>query len=54
MHAALAPGNEWAQYALMIIAVLSKKEMDCLMKDGKEYYAYDVGTVTGFMALRLK
>jgi nitroreductase len=52
MHAALSKGNEWAQYASMIIAVLSKKDMDCLMKDGREYYAYDVGMATGFMILR--
>jgi nitroreductase len=52
MHAALSPGNEWARSASMIIAVLSKKEMGCVMKDGREYYAYDIGTATGFIVLR--
>ena len=52
MHEALSKGNEWAQYASMIIAVLSKKDMDCMMKDGREYYAFDVGMATGFLILR--
>ena len=52
MHAALTKGNEWAQAASMIIAVLSKKDNDCIMKDGREYFAYDVGMATGFLILR--
>jgi nitroreductase len=52
MHTALSQGNEWAQSGSMIIAVLSKKEMGCVMKDGREYFTYDVGTATGFMILR--
>jgi len=52
MRAALSPGNEWVHYASLIIVVLSKNDMDCQMKDGREYYAYDVGMATGFMILR--
>jgi nitroreductase len=52
MRAALSSGNEWVHYASLIIVVLSKNDMDCLMKDGREYYAYDVGMATGFMILR--
>jgi nitroreductase len=52
MHAALSQGNEWIQAASLIIVVLSRNDMDCQMKDGREYYAYDVGTATGFMILR--
>lgn len=52
MHKALSPGNEWVHYASLIIVVLSKNDMDCRMKDGREYYAYDVGMATGFMILR--
>ncbi len=52
MHDALPQGNAWAKAASMIIAVLSKKEMDCLMPDGREYYAYDTGAATGFLILR--
>ncbi len=52
MHAALPAGNAWAQAASMIITVLSKKDMDCVMNDGREYYAYDTGAATGFLILR--
>lgn len=52
MHAALPTGNAWAKAASMIIVVLSKKDMDCVMKDGREYYAYDTGAATGFLILR--
>ena len=52
MHDALTKGNEWAHSASMIIAVLSKKDMDCVMKDGREYFSYDVGAATAFMILR--
>ena len=52
MHSALMKGNEWAQRASMIIAVLGKKDSDCIMKDGREYYHFDIGMATGNMILR--
>ena len=39
LHPALSKGNEWAREASLIIAVFSKKELDCVMKDGREYYS---------------
>ena len=42
MHVALSQGNEWAQSASMIIAVFSKPELDCIIKDRK-YYLFDTG-----------
>jgi len=51
MHAALSPGNEWAQSASMIIAVFSKKEDDCIIRD-REYYQFDTGMSIGFLILR--
>ena len=51
MHAALSPGNEWAQSASMIIAVFSKKEDDCIIRD-REYYLFDSGMGIGFLILR--
>jgi len=48
----LSKGNEWAQEASMIIAVFSKKELDCVMKDGREYYLFDTGM--GVMSLILR
>lgn len=52
MHAALSKNNDWIQAASMIIAVFSKKDMDCVMGDGREYYLYDSGTAVGFLMLR--
>ncbi|NPV50357.1 MAG: nitroreductase family protein [Candidatus Methanofastidiosum sp.] len=51
MHSALSQGNEWAKAASMIIAVFSKKENDCLIKD-REYYLFDTGMATAFIILR--
>ncbi|MDD2889919.1 MAG: nitroreductase family protein [bacterium] len=50
MHSAFSKGNEWAQYASMIIVVFSKKESDCDIK-GREYYLFDTGMSVGFMML---
>ncbi|MEO0137733.1 MAG: nitroreductase family protein [candidate division WOR-3 bacterium] len=52
LHSALSPGNEWAQSASMIIAVFSKPEFDCIMKDGRRYYLFDTGMATAAMILR--
>ena len=51
MHAALSSGNEWAKKASLLVAVVSKKEYDCIIKD-REYYQFDVGLATGFLILR--
>jgi nitroreductase len=52
LHPALSKGNEWAQEASLIIAVFSKKELDCIMKDGREYNLFDTGM--GVMSLILR
>lgn len=52
LASALSPGNEWAQNASMIIAVFSKPEFDCVMKDGRRYYLFDTGMATAAMILR--
>ncbi len=51
MHAVLSSGNVWAQAASMIIAVFSKREDDCIIKD-REYHQFDSGLATGFLVLR--
>jgi len=51
MHAALSKGNEWIRYASMIVAVFSKKDLDCLVK-GREYYLFDTGMAVAQMILR--
>jgi nitroreductase len=51
MHSALSPGNEWARAASLIIAVFSKPEFDCIIKDRK-YYLFDTGMATAAIILR--
>jgi len=48
----LSKGNEWARNASMIAAVFSKKDYDCIMPDGREYFLFDTGMATGAMILR--
>ena len=50
MHGALSEGNEWARNGPMILAVLSKKELDCVIRD-REYYLFDTGLAVGQMML---
>jgi nitroreductase len=52
MRQALAKGNEWIHRASLIIAVFSKKEFDCAMKDGREYYWFDTGMAVASLVLR--
>lgn len=40
---ALSKNNDWAKEASLIITVFSKKELDCLLPDGREYYLFDSG-----------
>ncbi|MFQ6108217.1 MAG: nitroreductase family protein [Candidatus Aminicenantales bacterium] len=51
MHTALSPGNEWAQAASLIIAVFSRREDDCIIRD-RQYYQFDCGLAAGFLILR--
>jgi nitroreductase len=52
MRAALSKGNEWIHRASLIIAVFSRKELDCAMKDGREYYWFDAGMAVATLVLR--
>lgn len=47
----LSRGNEWAKAAALYVAVLSKKDLDCIIGD-REYYLFDTGLATAFMILR--
>ncbi|MBD3286047.1 nitroreductase [candidate division WOR-3 bacterium] len=51
MHQALSKGNQWAHRASMIIAVTSRKDLDCTPA-AREYYAFDTGMATAFLILR--
>ncbi len=51
MHSVYSPGNEWASAGSGVIAVLSKKELDCIIGD-RLYYQFDTGIAVGLLMLR--
>jgi nitroreductase len=51
VKAALKKGNEWAHAASLIIAVCSRRDMDCPTQ-GRELYIFDTGMATAFLILR--
>ena len=51
MHDVLSKGNEWARAASMIIAVFSKPELDCQIRE-RNYYFFDTGMATAAIILR--
>jgi len=51
MRDALSKGNEWAYNASMMIAVFSKEELDCVVKE-REYFLFDTGMAVGMLVLR--
>lgn len=52
LQAAMKKGNEWAKNASLIVAVCTKRELDCVMKDGREYALFDTGMATAHLILR--
>ncbi|HBE73677.1 MAG TPA: nitroreductase [candidate division Zixibacteria bacterium] len=52
MPGALKKGNEWARRASMMVAVCTKRELDCAMKDGREYALFDTGMAAAHLILR--
>ncbi len=52
MFETLSEGNKWAHKASMIIAVFSKKELDCTPGKTREYYLLDTGMATALMILK--
>ena len=51
MHEVFPKGNAWAKSASMYIAVLSKKDYDCVI-DERVYHQFDTGMATAFLILR--
>ncbi|MEW5825304.1 MAG: nitroreductase family protein [Candidatus Bipolaricaulota bacterium] len=43
VKASLSAGNYWAQVAPAIIAVASRRDLDCVIPDGREYYLFGCG-----------
>lgn len=48
----LSEGNIWAKKGSMIIAVLSQKDYDCILPDGREYYKFDTGMAASILILK--
>ena len=44
-------GNAWARRASMVIAVVSRPDLDCVIGP-REYFLYDTGCAVGFLILR--
>jgi nitroreductase len=51
MREALNKGNEWIHGASLIIAVLGKKENDCIIGD-REYFLFDAGMAASAIILQ--
>ena len=51
MFETLPDGNAWARAASMIVAVISKPDLDCQIM-GRDYFLFDSGMATAQMILR--
>jgi nitroreductase len=57
VKAALSRGNSWAQAAPMIVAVLSRRGLDCVIESPdrppREYFLFDTGMAAAYLQLLL-
>lgn len=51
LRGAMSRGNEWTFAASLVVAVVSRKDLDCVVA-GREYYGFDTGLATAFLILR--
>jgi nitroreductase len=51
LFGALSRGNRWATAASMIVAVVSRADYDCQIRD-REYFLFDTGMATAHLILR--
>ncbi|MGM0406071.1 MAG: nitroreductase family protein [Thermoplasmatota archaeon] len=51
MYEVMSSTNKWTRNSSMIIAVFSKKDDDCVVKD-REYHQFDTGLGTAFLVLK--
>ena len=49
---ALADGNSWARKAPLLIVGFSKPDLDCQIKDGRDYYLFDLGMAVQLILLQ--
>ena len=52
MHAALAGANYWAKRAPVILAVVTKPDLDCQLSDRRDYAFFDCGLAVESMILQ--
>jgi nitroreductase len=50
LREALTKGNAWARHASMIVAVASRRDLDCDLS-GRDYWLFDTGMATAQMIL---
>ncbi len=51
MFGALSRGNKWAERASMIVAAVSKADLDCVVGE-RDYYLFDTGMATALILLK--
>jgi len=51
LHESLTSGNYWAKNASILVALTSKKDLDCMIK-GRNYYQFDCGLSASLLILR--
>ncbi len=51
LYPAIAEGNYWMKLAPVIVAIVSHKDFDCVIKS-RTYHQFDTGMATGFMLLK--
>lgn len=49
---ALSRGNSWARKAPLLIIGFSKPDLDCQLKDGRQYYLFDLGMAIQLILLQ--
>jgi len=49
---ALSRGNSWAGSAPLLIVGFSKADLDCQLKDNRDYYLFDLGMATQLILLQ--
>ncbi len=51
LYPALTGGNYWMKLAPVVVAIVSHKDFDCVIKS-RVYHQFDTGMATGFMLLK--
>ena len=49
---AISEGNSWANTAPLLIVGFSKPDLDCQIKDGRNYYLFDLGMASQLILLQ--